>query len=253
MRKILLFFKNKKLHTPAIFVLGVFATIFFERITDKVFPKDIEVVDLAKDTLYVIPVIKDSVIDNSLVKNEKNENLLSEIEYWKSKAKSSENHNIDIQKKLNDIDKKIENLEDNSQLELTTSESKLFNEIISNPKNLFINKKGYQATNSTNLFKGECPDFSSPSDYIDLYFEINNKSTFDNTATIFLTMTGINEKDERYYIYDEYYKPQNGANLIRIKNIKKTGKYVFTFGLIFKSELSKEFPSVKGFTCYFNK
>ena len=66
-------------------------------------------------------------------------------------------------------------------------------------------------------------------------------------------MTGIDKEGQHYFIYDEYYKPQYGFNHLKLKNIKESGKYQFTYGIIFKSDMNNEFPTVNGFKCHFKK
>jgi len=273
--------KRKKIkqtiYALIIFVLGVLAAAYIERINDWFFPKEIETVRLSKDTLFVIPISRKG--NNS----EKLETLRKESKYWKNIAKQNHINKEDFKKGIGDLknavlksNKKPSNsliLNENTDLKKKISpknddslnisrknKSKYveeikennYNDIFLNVNRIFKNKKGYQSTNMTNLFRGNCPDFKVEEKYFDLEFSIFNKNIFENSAAIFISMTGINEKNEHYSIYDEYYKPKMGVNKFQIKNVKN-GKYKFTYGIILKQDLDEEFPKINGFDCTFLK
>lgn len=243
----------KRLIPALIFIAGVITTIFFERVTDFVFPKKNDKVELAKDTLFVIPVANERTIikevgDDSLITGRKND-----VEYWKNKAlENSSNNNELIRKEIKELKEEISKY---SIIPITGTEfisDKGYNEIITNPQKYFKNKKGYSQTSMTNYIDGNCPDFKQSESYVNLDFLMKSKKVFEETAMVFISMTGINEKGQHYYIYDEYYEPQFGYNHFKIKNVN-SGKYVFTFGLILKTDLDKEYPEVHGFRCHFKK
>ena len=240
----------KKLIPPLLFIAGVLVTIFFERITETIFPKENETVNLAKDTLFVIPIRNEKVIiekDSSI--NTKNSDLTNqELEYWKNLALKKESVSTDnLAKEIDNLKREIKQ---NGKSTTEFISDKGYNELITNPKVLLPNKKGYQPSNVTNYFEGKCPDFNRNDDYITLDFLIRDKNVFEKSGVIFVSMSGINENGKHYFIYDEYYKPQYGFNHLKLKNINKPGKYQFIYGIIFKSDMDNEFPSINGWTYY---
>ena len=129
-----------------------------------------------------------------------------------------------------------------------------FNALVANSKSLLPNKKGYhQPSGSTHILEGECPDFTANDNYIDLDFLIRDKNIFKKSGVIFVSMTGVSQDSAHYFIYDTYYKPQFGYNHLKIRNINKSGKYVFIYGIILKEEMKEEFPKVHGLVCHFRK
>jgi hypothetical protein len=235
-----------------IFIAGVLTTIFFERITETIFPKGNETVNLAKDTLYVIPITNEKVIVER--NSEPNNSTNKELEYWKDIALKKESvSNESLAKEINNLKKEIKSTKGSNKLSPEFISDKGYNELITNSKTLLPNKKGYQPSSVTNFFEGKCPDFNVNDDYINVDFLIRDKNVYEKSGIIFVSMTGVNKDGQHYFIYDEYYKPQYGFNHLKIKNIKKSGKYIFTYGIIFKSDMKNEFPSVNGFNCHFKK
>jgi len=246
----------KKLITPLIFIAGILATIFFERITETVFPKENETVNLAKDTLFVIPIRNEKIIiekDSSTNSNDNN-SINKELEYWKSIALKKESvSNENLAKEIDNLKKEIKSTNNSNKSTTEFISDRGFNELITNSKTLLPNKKGYQPSAVTNYFEGKCPDFNINDDYINLDFLIRDKNVFEKSGVIFVSMSGINKDGNHYFIYDEYYKPQYGYNHLKLKNINKSGKYQFAYGIIFKSDMNNEFPSVNGYNCHFKK
>lgn len=246
----------KKLIPPLIFITGVLATIFFERITETIFPKENETVNLAKDTLFVIPIRNEKVIiEKDSSTDSRNSDITNkELEYWKSIALKKESvSNENLAKEIDNLKKEIKSTNSSNKSTTEFISDKGFNELITNSKTLLPNKKGYQPSSVTNYFEGKCPDFSVNDDYINLEFLIRDKNVFEKSGVIFVSMSGINKDGQHYFIYDEYYKPQYGFNHLKLKNINKPGKYQFIYGIIFKSDMKNEFPSVNGFNCHFKK
>ena len=131
--------------------------------------------NLAKDTLFVIPVSNEKIIiERDTSTNSKgNNSTFKELEYWKSIALKKESvSNENLAKENDNLKKeiKIGNSSKTSASEFISD--KEFNELIVNSKTLLPNKKGYQPSSVTNYFEGKCPDFIVNDDYINLDFLI---------------------------------------------------------------------------------
>lgn len=176
------------------------------------------------------------------------------MEYWKSKALKKESEfNENLVKEIDNLKKEIKLTRNPNIPTKEFISDKGYNELITNPNTILPNKKGYKSSAITNYFEGKCPDFNVDDDYINLDFLIRDKNVFEKSGVIFVSMSGINKEGKYYFIYDEYYEPQYGYNHLKLKNINKTGKYQFLYGIIFKSDMKKEFPLVNGYKCHFKK
>lgn len=188
---------------------------------------------LTKDTLFIVPIRNEKIVvrESASGTNGKSDRVV--LKYLSMNTEHASNKIL------------------TSEMGPSSSSHIRFNELIPNPESLLPNKKGYQPSTVTNIIEGICPDFNVTDDYVKLDFVIRDKGIYDKSGIIFVSMTGIDKDGQHYFIYNEYYKPQFGYNHLRIRNTSKSGKYVFTYGIIFKSDMEKEFPYVNGFNCHF--
>lgn len=271
---------KKHISKILIFLLGVIVTVILTKAGDKIYPEDSEItINKVKDTIFVIDVTKDIQKEQLFVKSSE---LKKEIEHWKSIANQSTKNFKSLEQKINqleqkqlsktldvesksfnnvteedimDLKKEIEELKQikSNQLEFISDNG--LNKVIPNIKTTFPNKNGYQYSGTTGLLVLDCPDFKNDEEYVDIDFLINDKDLLNQIATIFVSMTRIDEKGNYYQVYDNYYKPQFGYNHLRVRNVKseKRTKYSFYYGLFLKSETQKVSPNAEGINCYFYK
>lgn len=210
---------KKKIFGAGIFVLGVLVTIFFTKLSDKIYPNDPVIIKQVTDTI--------TIVHKYNVPNEiENDTLKLQLE---NKIK-----NIEL---LNNYDQEIEK----RILQIESKSSSVPNLIITKDMSSIINK-GYTYGSSSSFFSSLCPSLNSK--FIDINFVFFNPLIIKEIAFVKVNIykfEEINDKEARNFVLEEFYEPKIN-NFIRINNDLEKGKYEIIYGFMLKSNLNKEFP-----------
>lgn len=227
MKKILLFIKQN-IWKATTFVLGAIVIILLTKTMDSILPTDKPViVKELTDTLRVVHNYNFLNLSNSdslelLLKKKRNQ--ISQLNIY--------------EKELNEYLDRVKSKE---------NEINIPNKIVFDSKQKFTNK-GYVRESPAAYFSSEGPKFIENNSIIKLNIHFFSDEIVRDI--LYLRLIIYKKKDGKYseYIFDEFYEPRNGDNLIQIANNLSKGDYEFNYGFLLKKDLNNEYP---GF--YFDK
>lgn len=142
---------------------------------------------------------------------------------------------IDVKDKQGLLKTKIDNLD--AQIELIES----YNEIL--PKSEFSKiRKGETTSGETSSFILYPPNNLSDA-HLDFVLRFVNDDIIKNVACLYVEIIQKNQDGSLNLLWEEYYKPRNGCNRLRVNNLLKKRNTEMRIGFFWKNELGKnDFP-----------
>lgn len=202
-----------------IFLLSYY--IYLERTIQLAeYPIDSEQIELNKEINkeYDVKKLRDSLLAYKTELEDLNKKI---AEYSKL---------IDVKEKQSVIRNRINTLD--KQIDIIDS----YNEILPNME--YMSKsKGYKFSNETSSIILYPPkDFNTQ--YIDFALRFVNDNMVENIACLYVE---IYQKKENsvFLLWHEYYKPREGYNILRIKNLLKQNDAEMRIGFFWKNEFGK--------------
>lgn len=202
-----------------IFLLSYY--IYLERTIQLAeYPIDSEQIELNKEINkeYDVKKLRDSLVAYKTELEDLNKKI---AEYSKL---------IDVKEKQSVIRNRINTLD--KQIDIIDS----YNEILPNME--YMSKsKGYKFSNETSSIILYPPkDFNTQ--YIDFALRFVNDNMVENIACLYVE---IYQKKENsvFLLWHEYYKPREGYNILRIKNLLKQNDAEMRIGFFWKNEFGK--------------
>lgn len=202
-----------------IFLLSYY--IYLERTIQLAeYPIDSEQIELNKEINkeYDVKKLRDSLVAYKTELEDLNKKI---AEYSKL---------IDVKEKQSVIRNRINTLD--KQIDIIDS----YNEILPNME--YMSKsKGYKFSNETSSIILYPPkDFNTQ--YIDFALRFVNDNMVENIACLYVEIYQKKE-DSVFLLWDEYYKPREGYNILRIKNLLKQNDAEMRIGFFWKNEFGK--------------
>ena len=230
--------------TRNLILVIVLSSILSTLVIDRYYEKELEVIKLKLNSLLYTPELNDSLLNNSILRQQKLDSLEKENKELLEilgNIKNKENIVGQQNKLKSEINDKIKR----NKIEIGVIEK--YNEILD--INTTKKWKGHMTSGITSNFVFECPsDFES--EYLDLKLKFQDEKLIAKIKYIYISFTEKNSEREFTSLFDQIYQPQQGVNGFKVKNYFKSKKKIhLEIGYILKTESLKDYPSFERIEC----